>query len=304
MSQQTPSYPPYQIQAAELPERYPRGWFCLGLLDSFRPPNDARQTIAGFGSELAVRCWGARFEVRLAGQLLPTLQRNRLLLCWYDPDGKPPLALQQPPVMDECDSRQWGPWQMREYRIHANCRELIDNMADAAHFGPVHGAHVRSFRNIMDGHTFVQEMRGHSERLSGDAELYSYAKYYGPAYQTTYMRGRYDGQVIESYLLLSHIPVHQQCFDIRYAVMVRRLPQLSAADNAQLCASYGEQAFAAFAEDVAIWHNKTRVDNPLLCDGDGPIHKLRTWYAQFYQPLAEVNEERLRYREYQLRYDH
>lgn len=303
MSQQRPPFPPYQIQAEDIPDRYPRGWFCLGLLDDFRPPADSPQNIDGFGGKVVVRCRGSQIDASLNGKRLPTLARNRLLLCWYDPDGNPPLAMQEPPIMGECNTRQWSRWQMREYRIHANCRELIDNMADAAHFGPVHGANVRSFRNVMDGHTFVQEMRGHSERLSAESELYSYAKYYGPAYQTTYMRGSYDGHTVESYLLLSHLPVARECFDIRYAVMVKRLPLLNEAQNAELCKMYAEKAFEAFAEDVAIWHNKTRIDNPILCDGDGPIHKLRTWYAQFYQPLAEINEERLRYREYQLRYD-
>lgn len=303
MSQQTVSYPPYQIRADKLPEHYPRGWFCLGLLDDFRPPFDTCQHIDGFGNTVQVRCRGSQFEVSLAGQVLPSLQRNRLLLCWYDPDNGGPLLDQQPPVMPECDTRQWSRWQMRHYRIQANCRELIDNMADAAHFGPVHGAQVRSFRNIMDGHTFVQEMRGCSERLSAESELYSYAKYYGPAYQTTYMRGSYEGLPIESYLLLSHVPVSPECFDIRYAVMVKRLAQLNEAENRQLCTIYAEKAFEAFAEDVAIWHNKTRIDNPILCDGDGPIHKLRSWYAQFYQPLAALDQERLRYREYSLRYD-
>ncbi len=303
MRSQTSSVSPYQIKAAPLPDRYPRGWFCLGLLDSFRPPNDTVQKLEALGGQLKVTARGSVFQVEQEGRFLPTLERNGLLLCWYDPDGGEPLLGQEPPALPECESRQWSRWSMRNYRIHSNCRELIDNMADAAHFAPVHGANVKYFRNIVDGHCFVQEMRGQSDRLSGDEELYSYAKYYGPAYQTTYMRGSYNGQPIESYLLLSHLPVSQNCFDIRYAVMVRRLPRLSVAENLALCELYAEQAFGAFAEDVAIWHNKTRGDNPLLCDGDGPIHKLRRWYAQFYQPPENIDASRLSYREYQLRYE-
>ena len=32
---------------------------------------------------------------------------------------------------------------------------------------------------------------------------------------------------------------------------------------------------ATAIQDVEIWNNKVRVDNPLLCDGDGPINMLR-----------------------------
>jgi 3-ketosteroid 9alpha-monooxygenase subunit A len=49
-----------------------------------------------------------------------------------------------------------------------------------------------------------------------------------------------------------------------------------------------QQAQEAFYEDVAIWHSKTRVDNPLLCDGDGPVYQLRRWYEQFYTDVAAL----------------
>ena len=35
---------------------------------------------------------------------------------------------------------------------------------------------------------------------------------------------------------------------------------------------------------MAIWENKTYREVPLLCADDGPIMKLRKWYAQFFAP--------------------
>jgi 3-ketosteroid 9alpha-monooxygenase subunit A len=37
-----------------------------------------------------------------------------------------------------------------------------------------------------------------------------------------------------------------------------------------------------YFQDVAIWEHKRWQDQPMLCDGDGPIDELRKWYAQFY----------------------
>ena len=51
---------------------------------------------------------------------------------------------------------------------------------------------------------------------------------------------------------------------------------------------YTEMTQMSFKQDVEIWHNKIRVDNPLLCDGDGPVHKLREWYNQFYLDRSKV----------------
>jgi 3-ketosteroid 9alpha-monooxygenase subunit A len=46
-----------------------------------------------------------------------------------------------------------------------------------------------------------------------------------------------------------------------------------------------------FEQDVEIWRNKARIDNPLLCEEDGPVYQLRRWYEQFYVDAAEVTPE-------------
>lgn len=61
--------------------------------------------------------------------------------------------------------------------------------------------------------------------------------------------------------------------------------------NQAIAKAYVKQAQEAFYEDVAIWHTKTRVDNPLLCDGDGPVYQLRRWYEQFYTDVALLADE-------------
>lgn len=40
-----------------------------------------------------------------------------------------------------------------------------------------------------------------------------------------------------------------------------------------------------------IWETKTKIDNPLLCDSDGPLYQLRRWYEQFYVDVADVKPE-------------
>jgi len=49
-----------------------------------------------------------------------------------------------------------------------------------------------------------------------------------------------------------------------------------------------KEAQRAFYEDVDIWHSNTRIDNPLLCEGDGPLYQMRDWYSQFYRDAADV----------------
>ena len=40
-----------------------------------------------------------------------------------------------------------------------------------------------------------------------------------------------------------------------------------------------------------IWLNKAPVQNPLLCEEDGPVYQLRRWYEQFYVDAADVTPE-------------
>ena len=52
----------------------------------------------------------------------------------------------------------------------------------------------------------------------------------------------------------------------------------------EFAARYIDNLRQGFLEDVSIWENKVYRDLPVLCDGDGPIGKLRKWYKQFYAP--------------------
>jgi 3-ketosteroid 9alpha-monooxygenase subunit A len=47
---------------------------------------------------------------------------------------------------------------------------------------------------------------------------------------------------------------------------------------------------AAFAQDFDVWKYKRPCLNVLQVPGDGPFHKARIWYKQFYNPRARKKE--------------
>ncbi|MDN0073895.1 Rieske 2Fe-2S domain-containing protein [Crenobacter sp. SG2303] len=219
-----------------------------------------------------------------------TCEQNQLLFVWHDPEGAPPPADVSIPRINACFSDEWTGWTIRSMVIHNNCRELVDNLADVAHFGPVHGSPASYFCNTFVGHIGYQMFRGSESELLGSA-LIADSAYFGPAYHITRMVAEVDGKPVHSILLNCHVPIDQGSFELRYGVMVKKIPGLSDEENDAIAKAYVEQAHKSFFQDVEIWHNKIRIDNPILADSDGPIYQLRDWYRQFYTDVKGLPDD-------------
>lgn len=46
--------------------------------------------------------------------------------------------------------------------------------------------------------------------------------------------------------------------------------------------AFNKEVNRQFTDDIRVWESKRYEPNPVLCDGDGPIHKVRKWAQQFY----------------------
>ena len=210
-----------------------------------------------------------------------TCEENNLLFVWNNPEGKAPADNVVIPHLPEQDSDEWlHDWHMDKLIIETNPRELVDNLADAQHFGPVHGTPTKYFANIFEGHIAQQIFHGDSDRLGGD--LVAESAYYGPATHFTRMRAVFEGMEIHSILLNCHVPIDANSFELRFGCMVKKIPGWSEEQNRALAQDYVLRNRDAFYQDVVIWQHKIRVDKPVLAEGDGPVYQLRDWYAQFF----------------------
>ena len=337
-----------KIDQTPPPDRYARGWHCLGLSSTFK---DKPKAITAFGTRIVVfrnsggdavvleatcphmggdltmgkvdgdvvRCpyhdwgWGAEgmcLDIPYAKKIpknarirsWPVCEENHLLFIWNDPEGLPPLENEIVPREDSAFAEDWSDWVIEENVIHINCRELIDNMSDKAHFITVHGLKAPSlFKNIFEGHKLTQIMNAFNDEGSefGEGgELRSSATYYGPAYMIAVIDNEAGGFSHSSIQLVSHVPIDRDSFLLRHGVKVQNIPNLSEEENKAVVTEYTEMTQLSFKQDVDIWHNKFRVDNPLLCDGDGPLHKLREWYDQFYIDRDQVPKKLEQRKEY------
>ena len=269
---------------SHLPDRFPRGWFVLDHQREFLP--NTTKAIYAFNRKISVtRDSNGEITVETGdSHPWPVLEINQMVLIWHDIEKQEPDFY--PNKIDACYSEEWSDYSMASFLVKNNCRELIDNMADKGHFGPVHQAPFEGFWNEAKDHTYTQEMTANSPILGGD--LFSQATYEGPAYMTTYMSAVQDGNTVESRLLVSHLPLTMTSFQINFGVMVKKVPGMSKEEEDAFVQGYVDANNYAFGQDVAIWENKIYIPDPVVCDGDGPLHKLRKWYGQFLVDRADV----------------
>ena len=86
-----------------------------------------------------------------------TLEQNKQLFVWHDPQGNHPPPHVTIPRIDGAFSGEWSNWTWDSILVqNSHCREVIDNVVDMAHFFYVHFAFPTFFKNVFDGHVAAQ----------------------------------------------------------------------------------------------------------------------------------------------------
>ncbi|WP_205472393.1 Rieske 2Fe-2S domain-containing protein [Nocardioides sp. SYSU D00038] len=328
------------------PERFARGWHCLGLRSMFT--DGKPHAVEAFGGKLVVwadsrgeinvldgycrhmggdltqgtvkgdeiacpfhdwrwggdgRCksipYARRVPLRARTQRYPVVIRNDQVLVWHDHEGSEPDLDVLPPELPGVGTDAYTDWTWEVLDVPtAHCREIIDNVVDMAHFFYIHFAFPTSFRNVFEGHVATQFMEskgrpdvGGSGYGDADLVLKSEASYYGPSYMINWLNVDYKGFETEVILINCHVPTSHNSFKLQYGVCVKKPEGVDEETAQYIGRRYSETFKEGFEQDVHIWLNKAPVQNPLLCEEDGPVYQLRRWYEQFYVDRADVTAE-------------
>jgi 3-ketosteroid 9alpha-monooxygenase subunit A len=204
-----------------------------------------------------------------------------------------------PPVLEGVGTDAYTDWTWEVLDVpSAHCREIIDNVVDMAHFFYIHFAFPTSFRNVFEGHMATQfmESTGRPDMMGkgyGDEDLVlkSEATYYGPSFMINWLKNDYKGFVTDVILINCHIPTGPNSFVLQYGLKVLKPEGVDEKTTDYIGTRYTEMFGEGFMQDVHIWLNKAPVQNPLLCEEDGPVYQLRRWYEQFYVDKADVTPE-------------
>ena len=228
----------------------------------------------------------------------PTLEQDGMLFVWNDPERQAPPADVTIPRIEGASSDEWTDWHWYTTVVHTNCREIIDNVVDMAHFFYIHGTMPTHFKNIFEGHTATQYMTSGSRPDLGDAEggakllgTTSLASYHGPSFMIDDLVYHYAHGDSHTVLINCHYPIDANSFVLQYGIIVKKSVDLPDDVAVQTAVALGDFVKLGFEQDVQIWRNKARIDNPLLVEEDGPVYQLRRWYEQFYVDVADVTPD-------------
>jgi len=222
--------------------------------------------------------YASRIPPRAAIRSYAVSEHSEMILAYIGREGSSP-SYEVPPI-DELDDPAWTPLERSEVTIATQPREVIENIADRAHFGPVHGQFIDDFEMIIDGPRAIQRTMGRGGTLDGKPiPVKTVATYHGPAVQFTHLGWAYDMVLINA-----HVPIDEDQLQLRFGVSLRTGEGTKI--DRKVILRHVAAARDGYFQDVAIWEHKRWRDRPLLADGDGPIGKIREWYQSFFAEEA------------------
>ena len=203
------------------------------------------------------------------------------VMMWHDTEfGEPDFA---PPALVEWDDTRWvnGTYDhLGVIPIHS--QELLDNMADSNHFGPVHGVPPDYFSNEFRDHLYVQYQGGF--RLEYNAYLRTSTFYTGPGL----LISRQQIGEIHSIEFIFHTPLDDGSVKVWHNVVMRT--DTDTPGDAERAAQRENQnaVLAAFAQDFDIWSSKAPATTIMVLKHERNLLLARAWYRQFCNPRANA----------------
>lgn len=216
----------------------------------------------------------------------PVVERAGCIWMWHDMEGGAPDY--DLPSFDEWDRPGWVRWRIDHLgTLPIHPQEIVDNMTDFAHFVPVHGSRdIVYFENEFRDHVLKQRFGAEHRTLVADSGLLETDTWYtGPGILLSRMEGQHP-----SLMMICNTPVEDGEVRVWFALMVRTGDQQPGDADVAMARSYQDVALSAFAQDFELWTHKQPALSILQVPDDGPFHKERIWYKQFYNPRARAGE--------------
>lgn len=269
----------------------------LGVLDAYCPHLGAHLGVGGTVEGDGLRCpfhgwrWatdGRCLEVPYATRIpagaraesLPVVERNGMVFVWHDAQGSAPSW--QPPDIAEWHDDGWlRPWLRYEWTVKTHPQEMGENGIDWPHFQTVHHMSMPEQRGFEFNDHVYRWSVGAAKQVSTLAGAPDSVLMHGENWGLGYSWLRQTSAFFDTVVATGLTPIDAETTHVQLGVIARQGEQ-GEADTREQLRSYMDEHAVVAQQDFPIWENKIYREDPLLCDGDGPISAYRRWAQQFY----------------------
>ena len=211
----------------------------------------------------------------------PVQERNQMIWVWYHPRRVAPLFdIEDIP---ELNDPNWAELDNYEFEFNSHIQETGENAVDIAHFVYVHSSRAMPKATVtLDGYKRRTEMTtlGPAIDEAGNLDMgkmedsHLVTSSWGPG-----MTCQAFSRAFKTVMMGTVIPITANRVKLRFSFT-------KPGNISDIFNVYTDGLIAEIVKqvnnDIPIWEHKTYRENPILCDGDGPIAKYRKWFFQFY----------------------
>ena len=231
--------------------------------------------------------YATKIPERAVAETLPVREINGMVMAWHHPEGREPYFQVTEVAGLETNQEQWGEVHYYAHDLPTCVQEISENDVDAAHFRFLHGMPEMSEAKATTNGPFkrtVQTFLTSEGFTIGDVETsteyLTVREAEGPGIAAVWAKnvaGITPGVTGEFLLYNVTTPVEEDRTLLRWSILLTKSLEHD---------DMGKTLLFSFAEgvksDIPIWRDKIYRENPVLCDGDGPIAIHRKWFSQFY----------------------
>ncbi len=226
----------------------------------------------------------------------PIREVNGAILVYHHAQGTPPTW--EIPELPEYSSEEWTPLrQVRRWKIYSHVQELLENGIDIAHLPFLHSSGAGTVKNytlqtkgsvlccsISLTHNFISKFGG---MLGSEAEGPIDITYYGLgcSVASAHVKSLIELRFLNLFWIT---PIDEEYLDVRLVFSMKKVFNEPLTHILGMMVS--ERAATALEEDIPIFEHKVYRNEPILCEGDGPIVQFRRWTRQFYSDLPAITK--------------
>jgi phenylpropionate dioxygenase-like ring-hydroxylating dioxygenase large terminal subunit len=203
-------------------------------------------------------------------------EHDGAIYAWFDRHGGEPTH--EPPRLPLPGGRPFRRFtKKRGWVVRTHIQEITENGLDSAHFETVHklGLPKHSESSSPDDHPFEMRQVYDAPYFGLSAKLTVRLHEPGVHHTVTEL-GDAGALVLSTLTPVDAEHVHHR---FSFVAMPSKIPLL----GRLLTEFMMREAARQYEQDIPIWENKKYLDRPVLCQGDGDIHKVRQWFRRFYE---------------------